>query len=128
MRVFKVKGFTRFQRKEGLIDKVLCAANRDAEAGLLDADLGRGLIKQRVARKGQGKRGGYRTIIAYRVKKRSVLLFGFAKSRKANLDPEELDDLVKRGAVWLAASDAVIERAITTDELQEVDCGDEDEG
>mgnify|MGYP002381165590 CR=1 FL=1 len=128
MRVFKEKGFTRFQHKEGLNDQALCRAIRDAAAGLIDADLGRGLIKQRVARPGQGKRGGYRTIIAYRVKKRAVFLFGFAKSRKANLDPDELDELAKRGAVWLAASNAMIERALTTDELKEVDCGDEDEG
>ena len=127
MRAFKEKGFTRFQRKEGLSDKALCKAVRDAVAGLIDADLGRGLIKQRVARPGQGKRGSYRMIIAYRVKKRAVFLFGFAKSGKANLEPDEFDALVKRGAIWLGASDAVIERAITTDELKEVDCGEEDE-
>ena len=127
MRVFKEKGFTRFQRKEGISDKTLCKAVSDAVAGLIDADLGHGLIKQRVARPGQGKRGSYRTIIAYRVKKRAVFLFGFAKSGKANLDPDELEALVKRGAVWLGASDAVIERAIATDELKEVDCGEEDQ-
>ena len=126
MRVFKEKGFARFQRKEGISDKSLCKAMRDAEAGLIDVDLGRGLIKQRVARAGQGKRGGYRTIIAYRVRTRAVFLFGFAKSRKADLDPDELDALARRGAVWLQASHAVIERAIATDELQEVDCGEED--
>lgn len=127
MRVFKEKGFTRFQRKEGLSDRALCKAVRDAVAGLIDADLGRGLIKQRVARPRQGKRGGYRTIIAYRAEKRAVFLFGFAKSGQANLDSDELDALVKRGAIWLGASDAVIERAITTDELKEVDCGEKDE-
>lgn len=87
MRVFKVPGFARFQRKEGMSDKTLCKAVRDAERGLIDADLGHGLIKQRVARPGHGKRGSYRTIIAYRVKKRAVFLFGFAKSSKASLDP-----------------------------------------
>lgn len=127
MRVFKVPGFQRFQRKEGMSDETLCKAVRDAERGLIDADLGGGLIKQRVARPGQGKRGSYRTIVAYRVKKRAVFLFGFAKSRKADLDPDELDALVKRGAVWLGAPDAAIERAIATDELKEVDCAAEDE-
>lgn len=88
---------------------------------------GHGLIKQRVARQGQGKRGSYRTLIAYRVKRRAVFLFGFAKSGKANLNADELEALARRGAVWLGASDAVIERAITTDELKEVDCGEEDQ-
>lgn len=128
MRVFKEKGFTRFQRKERMSDAALCKAISDAAAGLIDADLGRGLIKQRIARPGQGKRGSYRTIIAYRVKDRAVFLFGFAKSGKANLDPDELDELARRGAVWLGASDTVIERALATDELKELDCGDEDEG
>ena len=127
LQVLKEKGFTRFQRKERISDKALCKAVHDAVSGLIDADLGHGLIKQRVARPGQGKRGSYRTIIAYRVKQRAVFLFGFAKSRKANLAPDELAELAKRGAVWLGASDTVIRRALTTDELKEVDCGDEDE-
>jgi hypothetical protein len=100
--------------------------DHDAVAGLIDADLGHGLIKQRVARPGQGKRSGYRTVIACRVKRRAVFLFGFAKSGKANLDPGEFDELAKRGAVWLGASDAIIERAIARDELKDVDCGEED--
>ena len=125
MRIFKEKGFTRFQRKQGISDETLCRAVRDAVAGLIDADLGHGLIKQRVARPGQGKRGSYRTIIAYRVKKRAVFLFGFAKSGKANLDPAELAELVSRGAVWLGASHAVLERALETEELKEVDCGED---
>lgn len=126
MRVLKEKGFARLQRKERIDDQALCKAVHDVVAGLIDADLGRGLIKQRVARTGKGKRGGYRTIIAYRVKRRAVFLFGFAKSGKANLDADELDELARRGAVWLEASDAVIERAIATDEMKEVDCGEED--
>ncbi len=123
--MLKEKGFSRFQRKEGITDKTLCKAVSDAVAGLIDADLGHGLVKQRVARQGKGKRGSYRTIIAYRIKKRAVFLFGFAKSGKANLDPDELAELARRGAVWLGASDTVIERAIATAELNEVDCGEE---
>jgi hypothetical protein len=103
----------------------LCDAVRDAAAGLVDADLGHGLIKQRVARAGKGKRSGYRTIIAYRVKQRAVFMFGFAKSGKANVDPDELAELAKRGAVWLGVSEALLKRALATDELKEVDCGDE---
>ena len=83
MRIFKEKGFTRFQRKEGISDQTLCQAVREAQSGLIEADLGHGLIKQRIARPGQGKRGSYRTIIAYLMKKRAIFLFGFAKSRKA---------------------------------------------
>ncbi len=123
MRVFKVKVFARFQRGERLGDNALCQAVHDAGAGLIDADLGSGLIKLRLARPGQGKRGGYRTILAYRMQDRAVFLFGFAKSGKANLQPDELADLVKAGARWLHAQDDVIEAAIIAGSLMEVDCG-----
>ena len=123
MRVFKVKVFARFQRGERLSDNALCQAVHDAEAGLIDADLGSGLIKLRLARPGQGKRGGYRTILAYRMRDRAVFLFGFAKSGKAKLEPDELADLVQAGARWLHAKDDVIGAAIIDARLMEVDCG-----
>lgn len=52
MRVFVTKAFRRFQRKERIDDETLCEAISRAELGLIDADLGSGLIKQRVARVG----------------------------------------------------------------------------
>jgi hypothetical protein len=76
-------------------------AVRDAENRLVDADLGGGLIKQRVARLGQGKRGGFRTIIAYRRGTRAVCLFGFAKNERENLDDDELSSWQRIGRVYL---------------------------
>lgn len=122
MRVFKTKVFRRFQRKENLSDDALCAAVFRAEQGLVDADLGGGLIKQRVARKGQGRSGGYRTIIAYRTAERAVFIFGFAKSRMANLSPDDETDLKQAGAVLLGLSAAAIETAIIEGELREIEC------
>ncbi|MSO77769.1 MAG: type II toxin-antitoxin system RelE/ParE family toxin [Alphaproteobacteria bacterium] len=108
MRVYKLKAFARFQRRERIADKVLAKAVRVAEDGLVDADLGGGLIKQRVARSGQGKSGGYRTVIAYRRGDRAVFLFGFAKNERANLDDDD-----------------GIEATLVADELTEVSHGDE---
>ena len=127
MRVFKVRKFARFQRGERMSDAALCRAVRDAEAGLVDADLGHGLIKQRVARPGQGKRGGYRTIIAFRIGERSVFLFGFAKSDRANLTADELASLAELGGNWLKANDEKIKEAIVADELTEVYCDEDGE-
>jgi hypothetical protein len=45
---------------------------------VVDADLGGGVIKQRVARVGQGRSGGYRMLVAYRAGARAVFLYGFA--------------------------------------------------
>ncbi len=60
-----------------------------AEKGLVDADLGGGVLKQRIARPGRGKSGGYRTIIFFRQGDRAVFAYGFSKSDRANLDAEE---------------------------------------
>jgi hypothetical protein len=65
MRVFKTRRFVRFAKGEEIGDTRLIEAIHRAERGLVDADLGSGVIKQRVNRPGQGKRGGYRTLIAY---------------------------------------------------------------
>jgi hypothetical protein len=66
MRVFKNKSFLRFALKSGLVDAQLCEAISDANRGLIAADLGGGVIKQRIARSGQGKSGGFRTLIVFR--------------------------------------------------------------
>lgn len=81
MRVYKTKWFARFAKRERISDEALCEAIERAEQGLIDADLGGGLIKQRVARLGGGKSGGYRTIVAYRAKNVAIFLSAFAKER-----------------------------------------------
>lgn len=55
MRIFKNAWFERFARKQCITDRALHDAIERAEKGLIDADLGGGVIKQRVARQGQGK-------------------------------------------------------------------------
>jgi hypothetical protein len=125
VRLFKLKAFARFQRREGIADKTLSKAIRSAEDGLVDADLGGGLIKQRVARPGQGKRGGFRTIVAYRRGSRAVFLFGFAKSERENLDDDELAQWQRIGRAYLGLDDERMEAAIAADELMEVIYGEE---
>jgi len=90
LRIFELKGFAKFARDEKITDESLAEAIARARRGLIDVDLGGGLIKQRVARKGQGKSGGYRMIVGYRIEDRAVFLYGFAKNDRANIDPDEL--------------------------------------
>ncbi len=80
MRVFKNKPFARFARKAGLTDSALMKAVAEAERGLVDAVLGGGVIKQRVAREGGGKSGGFPTIILFRLGEMAFFVHGFAKS------------------------------------------------
>ena len=122
IRIFKIKGFMRFQRKEGIADAALIEAIRLAESGLVDADLGGGLIKQRIARLGQGKRGGYRTLIAFRQKDRAFFVFGFAKNQRSNIGTEELEELKTLAAIYFSLSENQIAELIETDEVVELSC------
>ncbi len=88
-RIFKTKWFQRFARKEKISDAVLARVIARAERGQVDADLGNGVIKQRIARPGQGKSGGYRTIIFFKRGQRAVFVYGFAKSERTNIDADE---------------------------------------
>ena len=90
MRVFVARAFGRFQRREKITDPMLCTATDNARRGLNDAQLGGEVIKQRVAREGRGKSGGYRALIALRSGKRAVFLYGFAKNERANIRPDQL--------------------------------------
>jgi hypothetical protein len=118
--VFKTKWLARFARRERITDEGLCEAINRVERGIIDAELGGGLIKQRVARHGQGRSGGYRMLVAYKAEDRAVFLYGFAKNEQENIGPDELMSLREIAAAWLAADKDRIERAIETDELQEV--------
>jgi hypothetical protein len=81
MRIFKTRWLVRFARREGISDASLMEAVARAERGLIDAGLGSGLIRQRVARDGKGRSGGYRMLVVYKRGTRAVYVFGFAKKR-----------------------------------------------
>lgn len=121
MHVYLTKTMARFVRRENLGSTCILEAVERAERGLIDADLGGGLIKQRIARKGSGRSGGYRTIIAYRRAGRAVFLYGFAKSEKENIAPHELTELRKIGANWLNASANAVAEALDDQALEEVE-------
>ena len=120
MRVFKTKWFARFARQENIPDRSLLQAVSRAERGLIDADLGGGLIKQRLARQGRGRSGGYRTIVAWRQGKTAFFLLGFAKSRRDNIEEDELVDLKKYGSRLFSANAATIRGMLEDGSLQEV--------
>lgn len=124
MLIYKVKGFARFQRRERITDAALVNAVEAADRGLVDADLGAGLIKQRVARSGQGKSGGYRVVIAYRRTDRAIFLLGFAKNDRGNVDDDELAELKALARAFLGLSTDQIAALVTEDELVEVTHGE----
>jgi hypothetical protein len=95
VRIFRNKPFTRFARRARITDAELCEAISNIERGLVDADLAGGVIKQRIARKGSGKSGGFRAVILLRMGERAFFVHGFAKSDRDNIRDDELAALKK---------------------------------
>jgi len=122
------KGFARFARKAGLASESLCAAAVEVAAEEHDADLGGGVFKQRVARPGGGRSGGFRTIILFKVGGHSFFAHGFAKNEKANVSVKELKALKQLAAVYLGLSRDEIAAAVAAGELIEVSNDGEDDG
>lgn len=91
----------------------------------MDADLGGGLVKQRLARAGQGKSGGYRTVIAFRPGDRAVFLYGFAKNERSNISAEELDEFRRLARGFLELTAQQIRALIAEKELMEVNDGED---
>lgn len=122
MRVFKNGWFQKFARKEKISDAMICEAIARAERGQIDADLGSGLIKQRLARPGAGKSGGFRTLVFFRTQQRAVFAFGFAKSDMANLDDADEAYLKKAAKLVLGFTDEQMDAEIAAGRMLEVKC------
>jgi len=94
----------------------------------VDADLGGSVIKQRVARPGKGKSGGYRTLILFRQGDRAIFAFGFAKSAQANISKADLALLRDAAAEALEWNDEELDRLVASGTLVEIDDGNDGEG
>ena len=121
MRIFKNAWFSRFARREKIKDSVLIDAVARAGRGIIDADLGGGVIKQRLARPGQGKSGGYRSIIIFRKGERAFFVYGFAKSDRENIEADETAAFKKSAKAFFALTDKQIEAMIKEQELMEIE-------
>jgi hypothetical protein len=120
LRIFLTRWFGRFARKERLSEEALRDVVGRADRGQIDADLGGGVIKQRVARRGQGKSGGYRMIVLYRSRSRAIFAYGFAKSRKDDLDPDELEAYRELAKAYLALTEPAIDTYVSSGTLEEI--------
>jgi hypothetical protein len=124
LRTFKSKEFARFARKNQLADAVLCRAIAEIHAGTVDAELGGGVYKQRLRRTGEGKSGGFRSIILLRWKSIAIFAFSFAKGERANITPDELKAW-RQIAKQLLTTPTAVQSAIDEGKLIEVICDEE---
>ena len=120
-RIFQTKVFARLAKAERVDKAGLVGCVIRAENGLIEAELGRGLIKQRLARPGEGKSGGTRTVIVFRNADRAVFIDIFAKKDKANFTQQELKPYRSLAGVFLGWSDREIAQALKAGVLIEID-------
>jgi hypothetical protein len=119
-RVFKTRHFIRWMRKTELSDSALCAAAIEMSQGLIDADLGGGIVKKRVGLAGRGKRGGARTLVATNKGSKWFFVYGFEKNDRANITDEELEALQEIAHELLARTNDQLGKAIEDGSLQEI--------
>jgi hypothetical protein len=120
MAVYLTKEFARFARKAKLTDAALIVAAGDVKSGRYDADLGGGVFKQRIAREGGGKSGGFRAIILFKVGSHTFFAYGFAKNAKANVSAKELKALKRLAGIFFGFSTERVRAAEAAGELIEV--------
>lgn len=119
-RVFKTRHFSRWMRKTELTDAALCEAVAEMSQGLIDADLGGGVVKKRGGLAGRGKRGGARTLVATNKGSRWFFVYGFEKNDRANIAHDELDALQAIAAQLLAVTGHQLDGAVEDGSLQEI--------
>jgi hypothetical protein len=120
MRILITKSFARFTVREGIGDEDLRAAVESADRGLIDADLGGGVIRLRLARRGQGKSGGFRSIVLFRKGVRAFYVYGFAKKDLDNITAAELRAFRLLAKEMLATSDGALDAAKRNGTLMEI--------
>jgi hypothetical protein len=126
VRIFKNRWFARFASKEGIQDGELreivntVFETEQASSPSWLADLGGGVYKVRIARPGEGKAGGYRVIVFYKIKERAFFRYGFAKSNRGNISKGELNFMKKQAKEFFAQPDEQINIQLANGTLQEI--------
>ncbi len=124
LHIFKTRAFVRWAQKSGVADSELCAAVQEMCRGLVDARLGGGLVKKRVALPGRGKSGGARTLVATNLGDKWFFIHGFAKNEKDNIDQRELRALQGLASDLLAFNATQCAALVAAGSLEEI-CHDQ---
>ena len=119
-RIFKTRHFSRWMRKTELTDSALLNAVEEMAQGLIDADLGGGIVKKRIGLAGRGKRGGARTLVATNKGNRWFFVFGFEKNERANIAVDELEALRDIAEQLLVRTGQQLDEAVAEGTLQEI--------
>lgn len=126
MRVFKSNRFHRWQKKVNMPDSVLCEAAREIINGVVEVDLGGGVLKKRIARQGEGKSSGYRTLVAFKspLTHRIIFMYSFAKNVRSNIKKDELQVLKKVANSFFCTTHEQINEQLQAKDIHEVNCNE----
>lgn len=89
-------------------------------AGLIDADLGGGVVKKRVALPGRGKSGSARTLVATNKGSRWFFVFGFEKNERTNISAKEVEAVQGIAADLFRLSASELDAHVNTEALKEI--------
>lgn len=85
-----------------------------------DAVLGGGVFKFRLARKGEGRSGGARAIVAMKIGELAVLIYGFEKKDQSNISHSDLIGFREAAKTFFELSEREITRLIAQAALIEI--------
>ncbi len=119
-RILKTRSFNRWALRADLSDTALLMAVQEIEQGLIDGDLGGGVMKKRVGVPGRGKSGGARVVLATNRGDRWFFMFGFLKNQRANISPRELEALRELARDLLDLNEKQIDAQTKSGALEEV--------
>ena len=120
VKIYGTRYFSRWQRKEKLLDARLREAIEELMAGLHDGNLGAHVYKKRIAQSGRGKRGSYRTIIACKLFDQAFFMYGYPKNERDNISPKELEAYRDTAKLFLDMKIEQIESLLRSGDLTEV--------
>ena len=121
MEIYKINAFDEWAKEYNVSDEILLDAIREMSNGLFDANLGGNVYKKRIPLDNKGKRGGARTILAFKFNDKTFFIYSFAKNKQANVNEKELKALKKLAKVYLGLTDKEIIDALRTGNLIKVD-------
>lgn len=121
MDIYKIIAFSEWAEEYKVSDKILLDAITEMNNGLFDANLGGNVYKKRIPLDNKGKRGGARTIIAFKYNDKAFFIYSFAKNKQANISDKELKALKKLAKVYFSLTDKEITEALRLGNLIKVD-------
>jgi hypothetical protein len=119
-RIFKTRYFSNWLEKTELTDALLLNAVEEMERGLIDADLGGGVFKKRIALSNRGKSGSIRTLIATNKNNRWFFMLGFEKNQRENISTSELKTLKGIASDLLKLTDDVLDKFVIIQKIKEI--------